>query len=121
MGAQFKSANKQMFNTLAGAYASLGTVDVHGMRLPAFDKNRLIDSHDFEVFDADCKYDVILGADFLPKIGMNRKFSNLTIKWLGNIIRIETSCLTTTAKGYTQGGGYWLRFLSLSTNQGCEV
>ena len=97
VGLQFKSTCKQMFNTLAGAYASLGTVDVEGMRLPAFDKNRIINSHDFEVFDADCKYDVILGADFLSRIGMNLIYENLTIEWLGNIIPMETLDKNTSA------------------------
>ena len=70
-GARVNQTQKQMFNTLAGAYASQGSIEMRGMRMPAFDKNRIIDHHSFEVFDSDCKYDVILGGDFLRKIGMN--------------------------------------------------
>ena len=63
-GARINQDKKQVFHTLAGAYASLGNVGMGGIGLPAFDKNRIIDHHDFEVFDADCNYDVILGANF---------------------------------------------------------
>jgi len=58
--------------------------------LPAFDKNRVISDHSFEVFDADCRYDVILGADFLEKVGMNLRYSDLTVEWLGNTIPMQT-------------------------------
>ena len=46
-------------NTLAGTYAPLGSVELKGMRLPAFDKNRIISEHDFMVFDQQCSYDMI--------------------------------------------------------------
>ena len=89
-GARLDQGNKQMFNTLAGAMASNGRATIRGMRLPAFDKNRIIDQHEFEVFDADCRYDVILGGDFLAKIGMNLKYDDLVIEWYGNTIPMET-------------------------------
>ena len=60
-GARIKQDKKQLFNTLAGAYASLGNIEMNGIRLPAFDKNRIIENHDFKVFDVDCNYDIILG------------------------------------------------------------
>ena len=60
-GARIKQDKKQLFNTLVGAYASLGNIKMNEIHLPAFDKNRIIKSHDFEVFDADCNYDIILG------------------------------------------------------------
>ena len=44
------------------------------MRLPTFDKNRNIDEHNFIVFDQPCNYDIILGGDFLRKIGMNLNY-----------------------------------------------
>ena len=57
--------------TLAGTYTPLGTVQMKGMRLPAVDKHRVIEEHQFHVFESNCRYDVILGGDFLEKIGMN--------------------------------------------------
>ena len=75
--------------TLAGTYSPLGTVQMRGMRLPAFDKHRVIAEHQFRVFDSDCRYDIILGGDFLEKIGMNLLYQSLEIEWLGNISPME--------------------------------
>ena len=75
-----------MLNTLAGVYAPLGRVTMKNMRLPAFDKNRIISEHEFHVFDANCQYDVILGGDFLSKVGMNLKYDTLEVEWFGNTI-----------------------------------
>ena len=69
-----------LMNTLAGTYAPLGSVEIKGMRLPAFDKNRIIAEHDFMDFDQQCSYDIILGDDFLRKIGMNVHYNDLTIE-----------------------------------------
>ena len=60
------------------------------MRLPAFDKNRIIAEHDFMVFDQQCSYDIILGGDFLRKIGMNLHYNDLTIEWLGNTAPMDS-------------------------------
>jgi hypothetical protein len=35
------------------------------IKLPEFSRNRTIDSHKALVFNSPCRYDVILGADFL--------------------------------------------------------
>ena len=75
---------------LAGAYASLGNINMSGIRLPAFDKIQLIDHHDFKVFDAVCNYDVVWGDDFLAKVGINLKYDDLTMEWLGKMILMET-------------------------------
>jgi hypothetical protein len=43
-------------------------VVLHNLRLPELDKNRNVDQQQALTFDADsCRYDVILGADFLSK------------------------------------------------------
>ena len=61
-----------------------------GIKLPAFDKHRVIDNHEFHVFESDCRYDVILGGDFVEKIGMNLLYETLEIEWLGNLMPMET-------------------------------
>ena len=76
--------------TLAGTYSPQGTVRMEGLKLPAFDKHRVIESHEFHVFESDCRYDVILGGDFLEKIGMNLLYETLEIEWLGNLMPMET-------------------------------
>ena len=51
-GVRLTRSNRIMLmNTPAGTYAPLGSVEIKGMRLPAFDKNRIIAKHDFMVFD----------------------------------------------------------------------
>jgi hypothetical protein len=60
-------------------------VVLHNLRLPELDKNRNIDQQKALIFDADtCKYDVILGADFLIKTGFDVKYSTGTIEWFDN-------------------------------------
>ena len=81
---------RSLMRTLAGTYAPQGTVRMSGMKLPAFDKHRVIDEHEFHVFESDCNYDVILGGDFLEKIGMNLLYKTLEIDWLGNVMPMET-------------------------------
>ena len=40
------------------------------IRLPEFDKNRRVDEIKALIFDNECKYDIIFGADFLSWIGL---------------------------------------------------
>jgi hypothetical protein len=71
--------------TLAGSYSSLEMVVLHNLRLPEIDKNHNVDQQKALIFDADsCRYDVILGADFLSKAGIDVKYSTGTIEWFDN-------------------------------------
>ena len=72
--------------TLAGTYESGGEVMLKGLRLPEFDKSRNIEEQRALVFNAPCRYDVILGNDFINKVGIDIKGSNATVEWLGNSI-----------------------------------
>ena len=38
------------------------------------------------MFDTSCKYDVILGTDFITKIGMDIKYSTDEMEWYGNTL-----------------------------------
>ena len=68
---------RPLINTLAGTYTPLGSVSIKGLCLPAFDKNRIIDEHNVMVIDQPCNYDMILGGDFLRKIGMNLNYKEI--------------------------------------------
>ena len=69
-----------MVNTLAGNYQSSAMVIMRNLRLPELDKNRNIEQHKALIFESEhCKYDVILGADFLTKTGIDVKYSINTI------------------------------------------
>jgi hypothetical protein len=57
-------------------------VVLRNLRLLELDKNCNIDQQKALIFDTDtCKYDVILGADFLSKTGIDVKYSTGTIEW----------------------------------------
>ena len=48
-------------------------------------KNRRIDKQKSLIFENKCRYDVILGSDFLTKFGMDIKYSDGTMHWFENI------------------------------------
>jgi hypothetical protein len=61
-------SNSRKISTLAGSSTSSEMVVLCNLRLPELDKNRNVDQQKALIFDADsCRYDVILGADFLSK------------------------------------------------------
>ena len=59
----------EMVNTLAGHMTTQASVTMTGLRLPEFDRNIVIDQQKFKTFSGPCKYDIILGADFLASTG----------------------------------------------------
>jgi hypothetical protein len=54
------------------------------IRLPEFNKNCLVEEPKALVFDGQYKYNVIFGADFLTKIGIDIKYSSGNIEWFDN-------------------------------------
>jgi hypothetical protein len=82
-----KISNSSKITTLAGSYTSSEMVVLRNLRLPEpeLDKNRNVNQQKALIFDADsCRYDVILGADFLSKTGIDVKYSTGTIEWFDN-------------------------------------
>jgi hypothetical protein len=80
-----KIPNSRKISTLAGSYISSEMVVLCNLRLPELDKNCNIDQLKALIFDAEsCKYDVILGADFLSKTGIDVKYSTGTVEWFDN-------------------------------------
>ena len=81
-------------NTLAGSCTASEMVSLHAIRLPELDKNRVIDQHKALVFDGDIRYDLILGADFLAKSGIDIKYSSGTVEWFDNELPMrDPTCL----------------------------
>jgi hypothetical protein len=77
-----KISKSRTMETLAGSYTSSEMVVLHNLRLPELDKNHNVDQQKALIFDADSyRYDVILGADFLRKTGVDVKYSTGTIEW----------------------------------------
>jgi hypothetical protein len=80
-----KTAKNRMVNTLAGSYNTSEMVVMRNLRSPELDKNHNVDQQKALVFESKtCKYDVILGADFLTKTGIDVKYSTRTIEWFDN-------------------------------------
>jgi hypothetical protein len=70
---------------------------MHNLRLSEFDKNRNVDQQKALVFQSEtCKYDVILGADFLTRIGTDAKYSKGTMEWFSNELSLHNLCLLQT-------------------------
>ena len=58
---------------------------MRNLRLPEFDKSCNVDQQKALVFQSEtCKYDVIWGADFLTKTGIDVKHNAGTMEWLDN-------------------------------------
>jgi hypothetical protein len=76
-----KISNIRKIGTLAGSYISSEMVVLCNLRLPGLDKNYNVDQQKALVFDADsCRYDVILGADYLSKTRIDVKYSTGTME-----------------------------------------
>lgn len=73
--------NPTTSNTIAGTFTSKRSVCLRDLVLPEFDRNKKIDYQGAYVFGGECRYDVILGQDFLSKVGMKFDFSKNTITW----------------------------------------
>ena len=69
--------SKKSFSTLAGTLDTQQMVTLRDVRLPEFDKNRHILQQRALVFDNEnCKYDIILGTNFLSKTGIKLDYQN---------------------------------------------
>jgi hypothetical protein len=78
-------SQSRMVNALTGSYQLSATVVICNLRLPELDKNRNVEQQKALIFESDtCKYDVILGADFLAEIGIDVKYSIGSIEWFKN-------------------------------------
>ena len=86
------------FNTLAGKLSAYEKVVLRDVRLPEFDKNRRISEQRALIFDSDtCKYDVILGTDFLSKAGIKLNYETGNMEWYDSILPMRPrSGLTST-------------------------
>jgi hypothetical protein len=74
-------SQSRMVNTLAGSYQSSAMVVTRNLRLPELDENRYVEQQKALIFESDtCRYDVILGDDFLNKTGIDVKYSTGTIE-----------------------------------------
>jgi hypothetical protein len=75
-------AETKSVRTLAGKLKSQQVVTMRDVRLPEFDKNRRISQKKCLVFDNDkCNYDIILGTNFLKKVGITLDYDKEEMRW----------------------------------------
>ena len=83
------SSSKKV-STLAGKIKSQEVVTLRDLRLPEFDKNRRINQQKCLVFDNDnCNYDIILGTNFLSKVGIKLDFETHEMKWFDTVLPLR--------------------------------
>ncbi|MFM7530879.1 MAG: retropepsin-like aspartic protease [Nodosilinea sp.] len=86
--------------TLAGAVSTNQFVVMHEISLPEFDRNKKIDKHGAFVFDGPCNYDLILGRDFLERIGFKLDFDQLKMRWINKEIDMKDELPPETVDKY---------------------
>ena len=72
--------------TLAGTMRTKNLVNLRDIRLPEFDKSCQIEEQKALIFEEKCRYDVILGNNFLTKAGIDIKYSDGTMTWFENTL-----------------------------------
>ena len=89
MGANPIVSDKETLKTIAGNFVVNRKVYVRDIILPEFSKSRQVDGHEMFVFNEHCPYDVILGCDFLKKIGLKLDFESGIIEWMDDKVAMK--------------------------------
>lgn len=82
-------SDSRTVRTIAGTLTSNQCIRLRDIRLPEFDKNRRIDELKCLIYDQPCRYDMILGSDFLAKTKMNISYEHKNVNWFGNTIPLR--------------------------------
>ena len=80
---------KRKLETIAGSFDSTRSVFLRDIVLPEFDKTRHVDGVGAFVFDTPCRYNMILGRDFLSKAGIKLDFQFGVIQWMESMIPMK--------------------------------
>ncbi len=74
--------DNKLVRILAGCLKTQEVVMMQYLSLPKFDKNRYMNQQQDLVFDNNSiKYDIILGINFLSKIGIKLNYSEGNMEW----------------------------------------
>ena len=85
------SEKQQVTTTANGTVDTSRSVWLEEIRLPEFANNRCVKGVQAKIFDSPtCRYDVILGRDFLRAAGIKLCFSSNTMQWWDRIIDMKT-------------------------------
>ena len=58
-------------------------------RLPEFDKNRRTEEQKALVFDTPCRYDIIIGTDFLSTAGIKINYETVFMEWFESLLPLR--------------------------------
>ena len=89
-----KPITAKKFSTVAGTMTANKVVRMRDVRLPEFNRNRSLSEQKALVFGGNCKYDIILGADFLSKTGIVLDYQTKEANWFGDTIPLREPGLT---------------------------
>ncbi|KAG7369915.1 integrase core domain containing protein [Nitzschia inconspicua] len=78
------------FNTTQGNFNPIGYVNLKDVSFPEFSHTRRLPNVKCYVFDAPCRYDLIIGRDALRDCGMMIDFGNEQLSWFDNIVAFRT-------------------------------
>ena len=68
-------------HTIAGSFSSSQEVTLAQVHLPEFHRTRTLTTMKARIFEANCRYDLILGRDLLTSLGIVINFENKTMIW----------------------------------------
>ena len=81
--------NGDTLTTLTGKMSATEMVTMRDFHLPEFDKNRRIEEKKALVFDTPCRYDIILGTDFLSKSGIKINYETGFMGWFESLLPLR--------------------------------
>ena len=67
--------------TMAGSFSSSQEVTLNQVLLPEFHRTCTLTTMKARIFEANCRYDLILGRDLLTSLGIVINFANKTMIW----------------------------------------
>lgn len=103
-------------NTVQGTMETSRFVTLDTLMLPEFDRSLKVEQHHAYVFNTPCKYDLILGRDFLGPTGINLDFLSHTMKWCNRTVSMKKPSFT-NAQIYNDSFEqfYWKEFDSFTS------
>ncbi|KAG7345279.1 reverse transcriptase RNA-dependent DNA polymerase [Nitzschia inconspicua] len=78
------------FNTTQGNFNPIGYVNLKDVSFPEFSHTRRLPNVKCYVFDAPCRYDLIIGRDTLRDCGMMIDFGHEQLSWFENTVAFRT-------------------------------
>ena len=79
--------------TAAGLFVVNSHVTLRDIILPEFGRSLKIESLHAYVFDANCKYDIVVGRDFMVPNNFDIKFSTQSMEWYDRVIPMKPASL----------------------------